>query len=99
MKFAGIDGIPKEANDIVVHELKISPEYFDAVSKGTKQFELRKDDRNFQVGDFVILKEYDNGAYTGRKLWHKLISYVLRDCPQYGLQEGYCIIGLQEVEE
>lgn len=99
MKIVGIDGIPKEASNIVVHELKISPEYFDAVAKGIKQFELRKDDRNFQVGDFVTLKEYDNGAYTGRQLRNMPISYVLRDCPQYGLQEGYCIIGLQEVEE
>lgn len=93
MTFIGVDGVPKEAKDVVIHELKIAPEYFEAVAKGAKQFELRKDDRNFQVGDFVMLKEYDNGAYTGRWLGYLLISYVLRDCPQYGLQDGYCIIG------
>lgn len=93
MTFIGVDGVPKEAKDVVIHELKIAPEYFEAVAKGAKQFELRKDDRNFQVNDLVVLKEYDNGAYTGRTLRHLPIKYVLRNCPQYGLQDGYCIIG------
>jgi hypothetical protein len=93
MIFIGVDGVPKEAKDVVIHELKIAPEYFEAVANGLKQFELRKDDRNFQVNDLVVLKEYDNGAYTGRTLRHLPIKYVLRNCPQYGLQDGYCIIG------
>lgn len=27
------------------------------------------------------------------KLWRK-VTYVLRDCPQFGLEDGYCILGL-----
>lgn len=41
------------------HELKIWPQYFCRVEDGSKTFEVRKNDRGFQLGDTVILKEYD----------------------------------------
>ena len=74
------------------HELKILSQYFYAVLIGNKKFELRKDDRNYQVGDTVVLKHWDGDAYTGEEITIK-IKYILRDCPQYGLMEGYCIFG------
>lgn len=74
------------------HELKILPQYFEAVCKGIKRFELRKDDRNYQVGEIVILREWDGIEYTG-DIFVTEIKYILRDCPQYGLMEGYCILG------
>ena len=76
----------------IVHELKVLPQYYDAVISNVKNFELIKDDRDFQIGDFVILKEYIDGKYTGRETGFK-ISYILRNCPEYGLMDGYCILG------
>ena len=76
-----------------IHELKIKPEYFEAVRKNKKRFELRRDDRDFEVGDFINLKEFDNGEYTGRRTGMMPILYILRNCPEYGLSDGYCIIG------
>ena len=78
--------------ETVRHELKILPEYFQAVQDGRKNFELRKDDRGYQVGDLVHLREYYEGRYSGRDIVLK-IRYILRDCPEYGLMDGYCIIG------
>lgn len=75
-----------------VHDLKILPEYFGAVLEGRKNFELRKDDRNFKVGDNIVLNEFDGEHLTGRSLLRN-IKYILRDCPQYGLKKGYCILG------
>lgn len=77
-----------------VHELKISPKYFEDVKANKKNFELRKDDRDFKVGDFITLREYDNGQYTGREIKNIPIGYILRNVPEYGLKEGYCILGI-----
>lgn len=41
------------------HELKIWPQYYQAVANGSKTFEVRKNDRAFQKGDEVVLREYD----------------------------------------
>jgi Domain of unknown function (DUF3850) len=41
------------------HELKIWPQYFSRVADGTKTFEVRKNDRGFQLGDTICLKEFD----------------------------------------
>lgn len=73
------------------HFLKILPEYFNEVQKGNKTFELRKDDRDYQVGDYIILQEFENGAYTGRECGSYKITYILRNCPEYGLMNGFCI--------
>ena len=70
---------------------KILPEYFEAVQENRKKFELRKDEDNIQVGDEIILEEWD-GEYTGRYTNRK-VTYVLRNVPEYGLNDGYCIIG------
>ena len=51
-------------------------------------------DRNYQVGDLITLREYENGAYTGREIKNLPIYFILRDCPEYGLKDGYCILGL-----
>lgn len=74
-----------------IHDLKIAPEYFGAVIRNEKTFEIRKDDRDYCVGDWVKLKEYQDGEFTGASTCFQ-ISYILRDCPQYGLMEGYCIL-------
>lgn len=73
-------------------EKKILPEYFMEVLKDNKHFEIRKDEDDAQVGDTIILMEWDGEKYTGRETG-KRITYVLRNVTEYGLQEGYCIIG------
>ena len=77
------------------HNLKILPIYFEDVLSGKKSFELRKDDRYYNVGDMFILREWDpDKGYTGRD-FTDVISYIIRDCPGYGLMDGYVIFGWQ----
>jgi len=76
------------------HHLKIESCYFNAVADGRKTFELRKNDREYKVGDTLTLCELDRGVLTGGEI-EATISYVLEGCPQYGLQEGYAILGLR----
>lgn len=41
------------------HELKIWPQYYARVADGSKTFELRNNDRAFQRGDIVKLREWN----------------------------------------
>ena len=75
-----------------IHELKILPEYYDAVRCGDKRFEIRKNDRDFHTGDILRLKEWDGEKYTGEEL-DALVRYVLYDWTG-GLQDGYCIMSI-----
>lgn len=38
----------------MLHELKIYPKYFQETIEGNKPFEIRKNDRHFQVGDVLL---------------------------------------------
>lgn len=71
---------------------KTLPKYFEDVRMGAKSFELRKDEDSVEPGDELCLEEWDETAYTGRKVIKK-VSYVLRNVPEFGLMDGYCIIG------
>jgi len=50
-----------------IHDLKIGPFYFQAVSSGSKKAEFRINDRDYKCGDYLLLREWD-GEYTGQKI-------------------------------
>ena len=77
------------------HSLKILPEYFEAVLSGDKTFEIRYNDRDYKVGDSLCLKEFCDGAYTGRETIRE-ICYMIDD-PAY-CKEGYVVLGLKQSE-
>jgi hypothetical protein len=74
-----------------VHELKVLPKYFLAISEGRKAFELRKDDRGFEVGDLLKLREWDGNDFSGRFVFCK-VTYILKDFQ--GLESDYVILGI-----
>lgn len=43
----------------MLHKLKIGSSFLDKIIDGTKKYEIRKDDRDFQTGDELLLNEYD----------------------------------------
>lgn len=55
---------------MAVHEVRSWTHLFQEMKAGRKTHDLRKNDRNYQVGDVLMLNEYDNvtGRYTGQKL-------------------------------
>jgi Domain of unknown function (DUF3850) len=79
---------------MVKHELKVWPEYFEALVEGRKTFELRKDDRGFAVGDVLDLREWkpETEQYTG---WSETfdVTYILRDTEH--LAPGYVAMGIR----
>jgi len=85
------------------HELKTDPLVFDAVKEGRKTFEIRKNDRDYHVGDTLFLrKTHFTGVemaantddmpliYTGDEL-RTVITHILHG-PIYGLMEGWSIL-------
>ena len=80
------------------HELKILPKYFGDVADGAKNFEIRRNDRDFEVGDILILKEYWRGAYTGREVTRE-IEYIYQGDGSYGLSPEFSILGMRGVKE
>lgn len=84
-----------------IHELKTWPPFFQAMLDGVKSFEIREDDRDFQVGDALYLREFDpykrerlsDGQYTNRKMY-RLIVYKLDSSGFAGIKKGFCALGL-----
>jgi len=87
----------------MIHELKTDPDVFALSYCGTKMYEIRKNDRDFQISNELILKETTatgdemaNGhpvEYTGRIL-HRRIDHILEG---YGLQPGWVILSVSRV--
>jgi len=80
----------------MTHELKTLTQYFNEVRNGNKTFEVRFNDRNFQVGDILILKNYDGEKYLGDEIKVK-VSYIL-DNSDF-CKDGYVVLGIKPVKE
>jgi hypothetical protein len=87
------------------HELKTDPEVFQAVINFKKTYEIRFNDRDFKIGDYLLLKEtvstgeamklgFEPLQYTGRECLVK-ISHILHG-PIYGLKEGWVIMSFND---
>jgi len=54
----------------MTHDLKTWPEYFQPIAEGRKTFEIRYNDRDFQVGDTLHLREWSAAkGYSGNEAW------------------------------
>lgn len=77
------------------HVLKIKRQYYDGVFWGIKRFELRKNDRDYQVGDEIhFIAEDGNEISEYLSSVNYLITDVLKDVPEYGLMDGYCVLSI-----
>ena len=86
----------------MIHKLKTIQPILNDMLSGKKTFDVRKDDRNFQVGDRLDLFEGTDEItidtdISQRKHGHFWIKYILRG-GQFGIQEGYCVLGLTDDE-
>lgn len=79
-----------EARPKQVHFLKTWTQFFVAVRDGLKPFEARRDDRDYQVGDLLVLQEWKQ-EFTGEEE-RRDISYILRGTEH--VAPGFCILGL-----
>lgn len=95
------NGVMVDAEPRRWHELKTDPSLFDEVAAGRKTWEIRLDDRDYMVGDGLILrKTLHSGAqmrsgaalvYVGEPL-RFVVTHVLTG---YGLQDGWCGLSIR----
>ena len=83
----------------MTHELKTWPIFYQAIWEGNKTFEVRKNDRNFKVGDQLILKEWrlQTESYTGRAMSVDVL-YTLSG-GQFGIEAGFVVMGISQPED
>lgn len=77
----------------LLHTLKCWPPFFEDVLEGRKTFELRRNDRDYSVGDTLHLREWTGTGYSGRECSVR-VTYLLEDAYQFGLMEGFVVLGI-----
>lgn len=86
------------------HYLKTWPAFWEAVERGDKNFEVRKNDRAFQTGDTLMLEFYDPTRppepfqAVQRVALRRRVTFVLPG-GEFGIESGYVVMGLAEVEQ
>ena len=74
-----------------VHDLKCWLSYFFDIQRGAKNFEIRRNDRHYQVGDVLRLREWmlDQQHYTGRQ-----ISVLVKYITDFEQKPGFVVMGI-----
>lgn len=91
---------------MTIHYLKCWPEFFVHVMSGVKTFEIRRNDRNYQVGDELVLREWEptTEQFSGRMV-RRNVTFVMHGMgnvgvigPARGLSTGFVVMALSELE-
>lgn len=86
-----------------VHHLKTHPQPFHAVRLGDKTYEIRVNDRDYRVGDTLVLEEWSpevlvidgisvSRGYTGLNLARR-VTYMTPG-GEWGLPPNICVLAL-----
>jgi hypothetical protein len=79
------------------HEIKIHTVYYNRVLEGVKPFEIREDDRDYQVGDILLMREFDpeRGEYISHSApIRALVTYK----STFQQKDGWCVLGTKILE-
>lgn len=75
------------------HEIKIDTRYYNRVQTGEKTFEIRKDDRDYQVGDKLLMREHIEGE--GDVNYSSPIHAIITYKSTFQQKEGWCVLGIK----
>lgn len=81
------------------HELKCAPEPFQAKWEGRKEWEFRKNDRDYREGDLLLEREYDisSNSYSGREILEEVV-WILPG-GSYGVPADCVIMSTKQVNK
>lgn len=83
---------PAGQNNPGVHDIKCDTGPFWLMYRGKKPFDIRQNDRNYQIGDILIIREHDRE--TGNYIGPYIVALVLSTLVGYGIEDGYIAMGL-----
>jgi hypothetical protein len=88
---------------MTTHVVKSWAHFFDAIDAGLKTHDLRKNDRDYKVGDRMLLLRYDNieGKHTGHNCLVE-ITYITDNVTPCAfssavLEKGYSILSIRKI--
>lgn len=97
------------------HDLKIRGHWMDRIESGEKRAEIRKHDRDFQVGDVLHLTEVSEHGYPvtypvdaddetpepdrGHRVLDVRVVHVLDGRLADGIDDGYCLLSIAPVRD
>lgn len=73
----------------VTHDVKIDSHWWWEIYGGRKTAEVRRDDRDYQIGDWIRFYNSESHYYGRRRITH-----VLRNVP--GLADGFAVLSLED---
>jgi hypothetical protein len=81
-----------------VHRVKSHPEPFQAVWDAKKSYEVRVDDRAYQEGHELVLREWrpDTRAFTGREIRARIVHKTSGG--SWGLPCGLAVLGIHVLD-
>lgn len=85
----------------MTHELKCWMDSFEAIGDGRKTHEVRRNDRQFETGDRLHLREWrgdsgdGGGIYTGREIFVE-VTYVTKG-GTFGLPSDVDVLSVRRV--
>lgn len=81
------------------HKLKTWLEPFQAIVEGLKTHEVRRNDRDFKVGDILDLHEWnpETEKFTGRSM-RRQITYMSKG-PDWGIPEWMAVLSIGPAKE
>ena len=82
------------------HVLKIEEHFYRSIVDGTLNFNLRKNDRDYEVDDIVVFRPYscESGEY-GPESFEYIITTIIHHTEvavgEDALNDGYCVFGFK----
>jgi hypothetical protein len=87
-----------------VHHVKSWAQYFGPITTDQRTHDLRRNDRDYKVGDTMILEEFDptTQKYTGQKCEVEITSMTSMSQPcavsSEALDPAFCILSIRRVK-
>lgn len=88
-----------------IHRIKSWPKFFQPLSNGQRTHELRRNDREYKVGDVLELREflYNEKVYSGRVIQMAITSITSASEPcavsEEALHIEFCILSVKLIPD